>query len=145
VPALGADARRLLARLAELHAAGDARRLRPVHGALHAAQWLDDGSELGLVDYDALALDDAELDAATFLAGLDVENRERTPVDWLAERFLAGYSAAGDPLDPRLLQAYRAHRLLEKALRVARAVRPDGDEKAERRLRRALDCAGGVA
>jgi hypothetical protein len=143
VPELGDQVRRLLGSLAVL--LGEARPYepRPVHGALHASQWLDGQGGVALLDYDAVALGDPELDAATFLADLDVENRERVPVERLGASFLAGFEKTAGPLDPRLLAAYRAERRLEKALRVARTLRPDGDRKAARRLGRALDCLGG--
>jgi Phosphotransferase enzyme family len=140
VSGLREPARRLLVALETILAACRPAEPRPVHGALHVAQWLENGSGLALLDYDSLALGDPELDAATFLADLDVQNRERVAVDRLAAAFIAGYEAAADPLDPDLLAAYRAQRRLEKALRVARTLRPDGDEKAGRRLQRALDC-----
>jgi phosphotransferase family enzyme len=143
VPELREPARQLLNALETTLAACNATEPRPVHGALHAAQWLENGGGLALLDYDSLALGDPELDAATFLADLDVQNRERVAVDRLAAAFISGYEAAADPLDPRLLATYRAQRRLEKALRVARTLRPDGDEKAARRLRRALDCLEG--
>jgi Phosphotransferase enzyme family len=117
---------------------------RPIHGALHPAQWLENGSGLALLDYDSLALGDPELDAATFLADLDVLNRDRVPVDLLTEGFVAGYEESTGPLDPRLLASYRAQRLVEKALRVARAIRPEADRKAARRLNRALECLGSL-
>jgi hypothetical protein len=113
---------------------------RPIHGALHPSQWLEKGSRLALLDYDSLALGDPELDAATFLADLDVLNHERVPVDHLTEAFVAGYEESAGPLDLRLLASYRAQRLVEKALRVARAIRAQADRKAGRRLARALDC-----
>jgi hypothetical protein len=59
--------------------------------------------------------------------------------------FLAGYEKAAGPLDPQLLAFYRAQRRFEKALRVARARRPDGDRKARRRLHLALECLGEPA
>jgi hypothetical protein len=145
VPALGEPARRLAAALDVAHAACDPAEPRPVHGALHASQWLRNGAGVALLDYDSLAFGDPELDAATFLADLDVENRERVPVERLGAAFLAGYEETAGSLDPGLLAAYRAHRRLEKALRVARALRPDGDRKAERRLLRAIECLGGSA
>lgn len=144
VPELRAPARRLRSALEAARAACEPAEPRPVHGALHPSQWLEGGSALALLDYDSLALGDPELDAATFLADLDVENRERVPVERLGAAFLAGYEATAGPLDPGLLSTYRAARRLEKALRVARAVRPDGDRKAGRRLRLALDCLGGL-
>jgi hypothetical protein len=145
VPELGPPARQLLRALEAAHAALPASEPRPVHGALHASQWLENGSGLALLDYDSLALGDPELDAAVFLADLDVQNRERVAVERLSGAFLAGYESAAGALDPRLLAAYRAHGRLEKALRVARSVRPDGDRKARRRLDRALAAFGGTA
>jgi hypothetical protein len=145
VPGLGGSARRLLAALDVAHAACGPAEPRPIHGALHASQWLRNGAGLALLDYDSLAVGDPELDAATFLADLDVENPERVPVERLGQAFLAGYEETAGPLDVGLLAAYRAHRRLEKALRVARALRPDGDRKAERRLVRAFESLGGSA
>jgi hypothetical protein len=142
VPKLGDEARRLLEELERVHAAAGPTEPRPVHGALHPSQWLDDGSRLGLVDYDSLGLGDPELDAATFLADLDVQDRERVATDRLNAAFLNGYETVGD-LDAGLLRAYRAHGRLGRAVKVARALFPDGDEKAARRLRSALECVGG--
>jgi hypothetical protein len=144
VPELGEEIRRLLGSLGTLLAEARPSKPCPVHGALHASQWLEGEEGVALLDYDGLALGDPELDAATFLADLDVENRERVPVERLGASFLAGFEESAGPLDPRLLTAYRAERRLEKALRVARALRPDGDRKAARRLGRALECLGGT-
>jgi hypothetical protein len=145
VPGLRGPARRLLAALDAAYAACKPGDPSPVHGALHTSQWLDDGAAVALLDYDSLALGDPELDVATFLADLDVENRERVPVDRLGVSFLVGYEETAGGLDPRLLAAYRAGRRLEKALRAARAIRPDGDRRAARRLRMALESLGGAA
>ena len=139
VPGLGAQAQALLDTLEARRPRGDSAR-RPVHGALHPSQWLENGSGLTLLDYDSLALGDPELDAATFLADLDVLNRRRVAVERLTEAFLAAYEEAAGPLDRDLLRWYRAQRLFEKALRVARALRPDGARKAGRRLTLALEC-----
>ena len=49
----------------------------------------------------------------------------------VAEAFARGYGA----LDPRRLDYYRRERRVAKALRAASALRPDGDERAARRLR----------
>jgi hypothetical protein len=145
VPELAEPARRLREALESAHAACAASDPRPVHGALHASQWLVYGSGLALLDYDSLALGDPELDAAVFLADADVQNRARVPVERLNEAFLSGYESVAGALDPRLLAAYRAQGRLEKALRVARAIRPDGDRKARRRLRLAYECLRGTA
>lgn len=142
VPEVAGEARRLLEELERAHAAAGRTEPHPVHGALHPAQWLDDGVRLGLVDYDSVALGDPELDAATFLADVDVQNRERVAIDRLNAAFLDGYETVAR-LDARLLRAYRAHGRLGRAVKIARALLPDGDAKAARRLRRALECVGG--
>jgi len=142
IPALAPEVDRLLARLRGLHEDSRPAPPRPVHGALHVAQWLVSGSRLGLLDFDCFALGDRELDAGTFVADLDAQNPERVPVDRLREAFLDGYAAVSGPLDPRLLDAYRTHKRLAKALKAARDVRPDGDRRAARRLRAALEGVG---
>lgn len=143
VPALAPALDRLLAELAEIHAVVGARELRPIHGAPHAHQWLDDGVDLGLVDFDRMALGDPELDAATFLAEMDSEGQLQVPMARLAESFVSSYRAAAGPLDERLLKAYRAHKRLAKVVRTARALRPDGDARAERHLKRASEALSG--
>ena len=50
----------------------------------------------------------------------------------VADAFARGYGA----LDPRRLDYYRRERRVAKALRAASALRPDGDERAARRLAR---------
>jgi hypothetical protein len=51
VPSLAGPLRRLVHALELRSAGGVAARLEPVHGALHPAQWREDGSRLGLLDY----------------------------------------------------------------------------------------------
>jgi hypothetical protein len=144
VPELAGDARDVLEKLARAHAAARPADPRPVHGALHPSQWLDDGSRLGLVDYDSVGLGDPELDAATFLADVDVENPERVATVRVNAAFLDGYESVA-PIDHRLLRTYRAHGRLGRAAKAARALVPDGDAKAAGRLHSALECLGGAA
>jgi hypothetical protein len=139
VPALAGRAQKLLRQLSAIHAAAEARALRPIHGAPHANQWLEDGTRLGLVDFDRVSLGDPELDVAVFLGELDFEVDLQLPAERLGDAFLAGYEAVAGPLDPTLLAAYRCHKRLAKVLRSARALRPDGDLRAERNLGRAFD------
>lgn len=131
----------LMEKLAAVHAEVDRARLRPIHGAPHAHQWLDDGMRLGLVAFDGFALGDPELDAATFMAEMDFEDWEMAPVAAINQRFQAGYEAVAGPLDARLLNAYRAHKRLSKALRNAYAVRTDNDMRVERALGQAITAA----
>jgi hypothetical protein len=100
---------------------------RPIHGAPHPPQWLVDGDRLGLIDFDRLALGDPEVDVAAFMAAAAAED-DGEPV---AEAFARGYGA----LDSRRLDYYRRERRVAKALRAASALRPDGAERAARRLR----------
>ena len=74
------------------------------------------------------------------MAELDFEDRTAVAVDELNGAFLSGYEDVAGALDPALLRAYRAHKRLAKALRTARALRPDGDERAGRHLARAAEC-----
>src|SRR5262249_10581688 len=106
-------------------------RCRPIHGDLDARQWLYDGRRLGLTDFDDFALGEPELDAATFLAELEFEVGPNDRISRLKDAFLSGYEAASYLLNRHLLAAYLAHKRIYKALRLARALRPDGDAQAE--------------
>jgi aminoglycoside phosphotransferase (APT) family kinase protein len=109
-----------------------------VHGNPHPGQWLDGEAGLGLVDFDGLALGEPELDAAAVVAALEFEDPARVPVGRLRGEFLAGYREGGGSLDGRLMAIHRAQRRLAKAVRAAGSLRPDGDERARRHVRRAL-------
>ena len=140
VPRLAAKVCALLEHLVQMHAATKHDPPRPIHGDMDANQWLDDGLRLGLTDFDDFALGDPELDAATFLAELEVEDQPQLPIDQLSEAFLAGYESIAGPLNQRLLTMYIAHKRLFKSLRSARALHPRGDVDAERHLERAYQC-----
>jgi hypothetical protein len=138
VPALAASAGELLARLAALHGAHGAREPRPIHGAAHPDQWLTGGSRLGLVDFDRLSIGDSEIDAGVFLGDLAADGSLNPSVAEISRAFLAGYEEVAGTLNRGLVLAYQVHQQLSSVLRAARSVRPDGDERAERKLRRAL-------
>jgi aminoglycoside phosphotransferase (APT) family kinase protein len=140
VPSLARLIETLISRLSDVHTRTGPRQLRPIHGDPHAEQWLNDGQHLGLLDFEAVAWGDPELDAAVFLAELDFEDDLQLPVDQLEQAYRTGAEASGLTLDRELLLAYRGHKRLAKALRSARAVRPDGDRRAEAHLMRALEC-----
>ena len=120
----------VVARVAGLHAAAPPSRPRPIHGAPHLPQWLDDGEALGLVDFDRHGLGDPELDAATLVASFE-DDLGRPD---LRGRVLEAYEDVAGPLRPGLVAAYRTQRRLAKALGAARSIRPDGDERARQRL-----------
>ncbi len=137
VPGLASLATSLVTLLTERHRARHARP-RVIHGAPHMNQWLDLGGGLGLVDFDRLSIGDPELDVSTFLGELDFEHGLAHGVDAIADAFTRGYEETAGPLDQPLLQAYRSHKRLAKALRSARALRVDGALRAERHLRTAF-------
>jgi hypothetical protein len=143
VPALGPAAADVVERIEALDRAAGRRAARPIHGAPHPAQWLEVGDGLGLVDFDRFALGDPELDVAVLRA--EIEDESSAPAG-LDAAVVGGYEAVAGPLDRRLLVAYRAAGRLATARRVARAVRPDGPQRAGRALAQAvavLDRAGG--
>jgi hypothetical protein len=141
VPRLAGPIAELLQGIVTVHAAAGAREARPIHGSPHPDQWLEDGPRIGVVDFDRLSLGDPELDAGTFLGDLDADDDlSRDAAAHLAVAFLEGYESVAGPLHRKLVVAYRAHQQLTKALNASRAVRPDGDSRAEKKLRRAMRC-----
>ena len=119
----------VLARLEALHGRWSVR-LRSVHGAPHPEQWLLADDTLGLVDFDRYGLAEPELDCATFVAEVDFEAVSEAHRAAVTEAFIEGYEHTAGPLIRPLLEVYRQHKHLAKALRYARAVRPDGTRRA---------------
>jgi hypothetical protein len=140
VPRLAGTVNTLLTELRHAYAGVAGRASRPIHGSLSRTQWVVGTNHLGLVDFDKLAFGDPEFDVAAFLTELDYDHLQ---AEQIRVAFLAGYEAAAGPLDRRLLGLYAAHERLEKALKSARSVRPDGDVRAEAHLKSALaECTG---
>lgn len=139
----------LASRLDRLEAACAPARRLPIHGGLHALQWLRcghggpplrrlqserGGMPLGLVDFDRLGLGDPELDVATFVTELRYEGSATVPAAQLCRAFTDAY-AEHVPLDARRVELYVAHKEAAKLMRLARQPRPD----APRRFARALE------
>jgi len=136
VPRLAPILEALMQKFLRAHANVKTHPLRPIHGSLSRTQWVDGTSHLGLVDFDKLALGDPEFDVAALLTELDYD---RIQVEDIKAAFLSSYESIAGPLDRLLLDIYAAHERLEKAVKSARAVRPDGDARAEHHLMTALD------
>jgi hypothetical protein len=134
VPELGDELADVLARLRGLHDRFAPRAPVPVHGAASPDQWLDDGSTLGLVDFDRFAWSDPELDIAGFLGPLDFEVSLRGSLEDLETALLDGLRQSGFVPDVLRCAAYRVDVGLRKVARTAMAVRPDGDERVARHL-----------
>ena len=117
---------------------------KPIHGSLHAHQWLLHEGRLGLVDFDRISIGEPELDVATFVAELDYAQPKGVARSDLIDAFIHGYETINGPLKCRSLQFYRAHKHLSKALKAARSIRTDNLQRATRNLHRALDhCEAG--
>ncbi len=134
VPELRDQIADVLDRRRRLHDCFSPRAPVPVHGAAAPDQWLDDGSTLGLVDFDRFSWSDPELDAATFLGALDFDRQWRGSLDDLEAALLAGFGQSRFVPDLRRWAAYRVDTRLRKVARTAMAIRPDGDERATRHL-----------
>jgi aminoglycoside phosphotransferase len=117
-----------------------AGRLVPIHGSPHAGQWLDDGGQLGLVDFDRFSLGHAELDVATFVAEMDFENNSKGARELVSKTFLDAYAEAAMSFDKALFNIYRAHKRFAKAFKVAKATDKWRVEKVMRVLDRADAC-----
>jgi Phosphotransferase enzyme family len=143
LPGAGNELEKFLDDLTEVHQLYPSQALLPIHGAPHAHQWLAQGYELGLVDFDRFCLGDPELDVATFIAEMDFERSTRVPVAQLNQAFVDGYESSGMVLRRPVLQAYRAQKRLAKALRSARSIRPDGMERARLHLALASEALRG--
>jgi hypothetical protein len=137
VPCLCDTVRTILDGLAAGHRRYPSRELRPIHRAPHPDQWLADGLELGLIDFDGFSRGDPEMDAGVVLGDLDALADPVVPQERLAAAFLAGCRDAGATLREPLIEVYRAHRQLAKALRAAQAIRSDGDRRAAKATARA--------
>lgn len=111
---------------------------RPIHGAPHAHQWLRDGERLNLVDFDRFGLGDPELDVATFLTEWDFESGNMMP--GVGEAYRRGYGELV-PINARLVEAYRVHKYIAKAMRTITAIRPDAAERTLEILEEAAERA----
>ncbi len=118
-PSAAAAAAALLSELEAAHAAAPDTDLRPIHGAPHPHQWLNNHGRLALVDFDRLSLGPVEIDAATFLAELDFESGAPDHVPQVAAAFLGAYAEGVGGCDRRVLAIYRMHKHLAKAYKVA--------------------------
>jgi len=105
----------------------------PIHGSLYSHQWLRDGKDLALVDFDRAAMGYRELDMATFLAEFDYEPPTFGPA--VKRTFLAGF----DDYDSSALAFFRAHKHLAKAFKAAKVTQASAAlAKTRRNLGRAL-------
>ena len=138
VPALEAGLGRVMEHLQRRHDALVDRPLLPVHGSPHLHQWLADGDQLGLVDFDRFGVGDPELDIATYLAELDFEKGLTAPISDHERTIVSGFEQACRPLDPERMDLYRLHKRVAKVSRTTFALRADGDRRAAAHLDKLL-------
>ena len=140
VPELVADIDEYLERVQNLNRSIDSRSMFPIHGAPHAHQWLDDGENLGLIDFDRVCMGDPELDVATFVAEMDFEDPLQVPIQQLIDEFIAGYESTAGKLNIPLMQLYRSQKRFAKALKAARKVGANKFKKANRNFAASKQC-----
>jgi thiamine kinase-like enzyme len=92
-----------------------AQTLVPTHGDMHIDQWLFDGANLGLLDFEDFSLADAERDLAFFIVQIETEYGAEICAARVEKDLLAGFVSAGKKVNEMLLQIYKAHKFLAKA------------------------------
>lgn len=116
------------------HASAKPGAVRPIHGAPHPQQWLEDEGRLALVDFDRFSLGPPELDAATFVAELDFEPIDDAPRNNLIASFVDAYEAGVGAFDRQAFALYRLHKHAAKAVKAAGSIRTDRIVRARRIL-----------
>ncbi len=89
---------------------------------------------MGLADFDRIALGDPEYDVASFLTELEFKDKGRGRISQVTKAFRYGYESIALPLDSSLLNTYRAHKWLAKALRAIGKIQIDGASRAQQCL-----------
>ncbi len=133
-PQLGGEVESLLSELQQAHERATHKNPVPLHTDLHPEQWLKHETGLGLVDFDRIALGDPEYDVASFLTELEFKDKGRGRISQVTKAFRYGYESIALPLDSSLLNTYRAHKWLAKALRAIGKIQIDGASRAQQCL-----------
>jgi hypothetical protein len=139
-PQLRGEVKPLLGELQQAHDRATHKKSVPLHTDLHPEQWLEHETGLGLVDFDRIALGDPEYDVASFLTELEFKDKGRGRISKATKAFWNGYESIAPPLYPPLLNTYRAHKWLAKALRAIGKIQVDGAFRAQQCLFHALEC-----
>lgn len=139
-PQLRGAVESLLSELQLAHDRATHKKSVPLHTDLHPEQWLKHETGLGLVDFDRIALGDPEYDVASFLTELEFKDKGRGRISQVTKAFRHGYESIAAPLCPSLLNTYRAHKWLAKALRAIGKIQIDGAFRAQQCLFHALEC-----
>lgn len=108
--------------------------LFPIHGDMHVGQWLIDGKDLGLLDFEDFSLGHPERDLAFFAVQLESEHGAELPYADLNAQFLNGYRSQGREPNAKLLDIYSARKWFSKASKAATS------ERANYLLKRAFQC-----
>ena len=132
LPALGARAAAVAARLRQAELTLPARRLTLVHGDFSPDQVLVGGPEIRLIDFDRCTVDHPERDLGSFLASADLSGQPE-----LGSALLEGYLTGGGTVDSRQLHRFTATAFLQRAVDPFRALAPQWAEQTRRALKRA--------
>ena len=103
-------------------------KLIPIHGDMHLDQWLFDGKQLVLLDFEDFSLGEVERDLASFIVQIEAEYPNIK--ESFTNSFLEGFRSNGTTENERLMKFYMAHKWLSKAAK--------GKAEVEKRLDKAL-------
>ena len=103
--------------------------LVPIHGDMHLDQWLFDGKQLALLDFEDFSLGEIERDLASFIVQIEAEYPHLG--EEFIESFLAGFRSKDFRENEKLMQFYAAHKWLAKAAK--------DESEAANRLDKALE------
>lgn len=115
-----------------------------IHGAFRMRQLIIDGADIGLIDFDSLALGDPVEDVVDMMLDIDPDFDPGSDRTGPARRFLADYETTlGKELDHKRIRWQVPVQLLKRAywLRHSALRRPDVGRELARRVDRACDLA----
>lgn len=112
-PALTATVEFLFKRLETVYL--PEKQLVPTHGDMHIDQWLINGNELGLLDFEDVSLGHPERDLAFFTVQLESEYGTELDYATLNAHLIEGYKSIGSQPNERLINIYAANKWFSKA------------------------------
>lgn len=133
-PALAGEIERLLSLLDAFHRSQSEQKLVPAHGDMHIDQWLFDGENLGLLDFEDFSFAEAERDLAFFAVQIETEYGAQVCAEKTQKDLLAGFRASGANFYETRFVIYKAHKWLSKSAKAAKEI------AAKKMLERAFGC-----
>lgn len=127
----------LLFALNAFHRSQMPENLVPAHGDMHIDQWLFDGENPGLLDFEDFSLAEIERDPAFFAVQIETEYGAQVCAATIEKAMLAGFESAGKSFDKNVFEIYKAHKWLSKTAKVSKEI------EARAMLEKAFECLRG--